>query len=39
MKELLKVEYLSGFFEDEPGYDKNLNNYSWVVKLALNRDM
>ena len=39
MKEVLRVEYLSGFYDDEIGYDKNLNNYSWVVILALKRDM
>jgi hypothetical protein len=31
MKKALRVEYVSGFYGDENGWDKNLNNLKWVV--------
>jgi hypothetical protein len=38
-KQMIKVEYVSGFFEDELGWDKNLNNLKWVVTSVNDRDL
>ncbi len=39
MKKALRVEYVSGFYGDEIGWDKNLNNLKWVVSGIDQREM
>jgi len=39
MKKVLKVEYVSGFYGDEMGWDKNLNNLKWVVSGRDEREL
>ena len=39
MKRQLRLDYISGFYGDENGWDKNLNNYKWVVTSVEKREM